>query len=275
MFQAMVALELKRRVPRALITGIDLPEWNRISAPAADVEGALVLRGHKFNLDEVAWLLGTSAVNAVVVNCWGQRLSYFRPAKFYRSFFAPRDGGVVIADDEIVFHIRAEDIVSGQHPHYYLLPFSYYAGIVQNTGLKPVFMGQLDDGLYCRQLKDIFPHARFLPQGEVMDDFQTLRGARHIGLSISTFCWLAAWLSESAQSVHMPVAGMFDPIASGSQLLPHYDKRYRFYQVKFPGLNERKQISAHEWAAQHHLAREMSRQEIERIQVMAATGKAV
>ncbi|WP_210214029.1 hypothetical protein, partial [Mesorhizobium sp. M4B.F.Ca.ET.019.03.1.1] len=46
-----------------------------------------------------------------------------------------------------------------------------------------------------------------------------------------TFSWLASWLS-SAHTIHLPVAGILDPIIRPDiDLLPAGDARYRFHQL--------------------------------------------
>ena len=64
----------------------------------------------------------------------------------------------------------------------------------------------------------------------VLQDFQTIRKAKHISLPVSTFAWLAAWLSEAATIV-LPVFGMYDTkLFSLHDLLPIGEISYRFYQ---------------------------------------------
>ncbi|MDX2297693.1 MULTISPECIES: hypothetical protein, partial [Streptomyces] len=61
-----------------------------------------------------------------------------------------------------------------------------------------------------------------------MVDFARLRASRHLVPAISTFSWLAAWLSE-AQTVFLPVLGLFNPRqAPEVDLLPLDDPRFRF-----------------------------------------------
>jgi hypothetical protein len=62
-----------------------------------------------------------------------------------------------------------------------------------------------------------------------MADFGVLRASRHLCVAISTFSWLAAWLSE-ARTIHLPVAGALHPRQRPDMdLLPVADPRYRFH----------------------------------------------
>lgn len=252
MFQYMLATEIGRRVGDAIpVCGLALPEWNiALPAPGSHANPTVVLERHVFNLDRTAYLLRTHALRTVVINGWGMRLEYYRGPEAYRPSF-PLDAGSAFAarDDQLLINIRAEDILSGWHPRYFPLPFSFYEHVIERTGLSPVFMGQLDDGPYCTALRRRFPAATFLPAAPPLADFQTLRRARHVVLGVSSFSWLAAWLSESALDIHLPVCGLFDPRNGETMMLPIDDGRYRFYDVAFPSMAERESLDLVNWAS--------------------------
>lgn len=96
---------------------------------------------------------------------------------------------------------------------------------------KPVFVGQThDNNDYCRRLRQRFPDAAFTPKASPLTDFETLRRASHLVAAVSSFSWLAGWLS-SARTINLPVAGILDPrIRPDIDLLPLDDARYRFHQ---------------------------------------------
>jgi len=93
-----------------------------------------------------------------------------------------------------------------------------------------VFMGQLEDSLYMDALRARFPAARYVASGGAAVDFERIKRSRFIVPSISTFSWLAAWLSD-AEQIFMPVLGLFNPAQNrGVDLIPLWDSRYRFFQ---------------------------------------------
>jgi hypothetical protein len=64
----------------------------------------------------------------------------------------------------------------------------------------------------------------------LLADFGFLRSSSNLVLSVSTFAWWAAWLSD-AQSIFLPVRGFFDPrVRPDVRLLPRDDERYRFIE---------------------------------------------
>ena len=102
---------------------------------------------------------------------------------------------------------------------------------MSEAGLQPVFVEQLEDNWYDRVLRDQFRNAHYLSGGPI-EDFQTMRGARHMVLAVSSFSWLAAWLSDRAEVIHMPVAGLFNPAQrSDIDLLPEADPRWHFLSI--------------------------------------------
>jgi hypothetical protein len=66
-----------------------------------------------------------------------------------------------------------------------------------------------------------------------MQDFDMIRQARHVLVSVSTFSWLAAWLGD-AETIHLPLTGFFNPAHMRHiNLAPVDDRRYRFYLFPF------------------------------------------
>jgi hypothetical protein len=255
MFQLMLATELRNRVGRDIpILGYDMPEWG-LTAPQADVPADSRMLGlvrQSFNLDRVAAAVRLGLVDVVRIEAWGMRLEYYRePAEYAAMFVAPEVEFYRAGEDEIVLHVRGGDTLSGWHPAYFPMPIAYYEQVIAQAQRRPVFVGEIHDGFYGSLLRDRFPDARFLPEASPVSDFQTVRHARHVALSVSSFSWLAAWLSESADTVHMPLCGIFDPLAA-QMLIPANDPRYCFYRVPFPGMKERKQLDLAAWLRAEH-----------------------
>lgn len=252
MFQLMLAIELSKKLGDAPVFGYDIPEW-KITGPKPPILGMLpgemfLISKHTFSLKNLLLLLEKKFVNGVVIEGWGMRLEYFGPPQRYRKLFQSTLVTPQVSDRELLINVRAEDILSGWHPEYFPMAFSYFEKVISITGLSPVFMGQIGEDNYSLALKKRFKNARFLPATSPMLDFQTIRSAQHIALSISSFSWLAAWLSETAVTIHMPFAGLFKPRIDGTNLVPLSDSRYRYYKVPFPTLSERKGLNLIEWA---------------------------
>jgi hypothetical protein len=69
-----------------------------------------------------------------------------------------------------------------------------------------------------------------MPGSDPLSDFQTVRRAKNIVVCISTFVWLAAWLSN-AKRIVLPVYGLYNPLQfPNHDLLPLGDDRYTYYE---------------------------------------------
>lgn len=132
---------------------------------------------------------------------------------------------------KLVINIRLEDILSEAiHPNYPPLPFSFYRWILCRTQLEPVFLGQLGNDRISKALRSSFPDAIFCPSQGTRTDFEVMRRSRHVLTSVSTFSYLACFLSKTCTSIHVPLYGFFNPeerpdcnfLANDDQGIFHY-----------------------------------------------------
>ena len=235
MFQYMFSRVLAARIPGGYVCDADLPEWSipRMRPPLLWQYRALRVEGyHRFDLDGIAAAFREKRARSIQFKGFAQRLGYYDRAEVSalfdgRAIDAPRYG-----DDFLVINVRAGEILNGFHRNYCPMPFAFYEALIRDSGRKPVFVGQIhDDNDYCRRLRQRFPDATFAPRTSPLTDFETLRRASHVVAAVSSFSWLACWLS-SARTIHLPVAGILDPgIRPDIDLLPLGDERYRFHQL--------------------------------------------
>ncbi len=233
MFQYMLARALQMRVPEAEISGLDLPEWGiMVPPPEPPPAGLLEVAGaHEFNLDRLAYALNSGLVPALSLRGFAQRLEYYADRQAFAALFPDDEPAVAgYGDDVLVINIRAGEVIEAAHPDYRPLPLAYYLRLVEETGLRPVFMGQTGgEDPYSRRLREVFADAEFVPHVSPGRDFALLRRSRNLVMSISSFSWLACWFSEATR-IFMPVAGLFDPRQRRDvNLLPVGDARYRFF----------------------------------------------
>ncbi len=231
MFQAMFAHMLARQVPGAIVTGDPLPEFGLAPPRVALPPRVLTLGGHRVDLPRALYLLRHGLVDGVVTTAMGCRMEFLEPVETVRQLFpSPAERPEGFGADWLVINIRAPFVREGGggHPGYLPLPSAYYERLIGETGLRPVFLGQIGKDAYSEGLRARFPRAEFIPSRGAIPDFETVRASRHICVAISSFSWLAAWLSE-AETIHLPVAGLFHPaLRTDINLLPLHDRRYRF-----------------------------------------------
>jgi hypothetical protein len=235
MIQLLAAYGIKRACPSAEISHPALSDWSIHSENSEAPLGRSVGFGdhrHRLDVEGMASCLARGVIDTVVIDSYAQHFDNFPDVALARGLFvtpSSLDHVQGFGPDRLVISVRGGEILDGRHPDYILLPPTFYEMVIAEAGLKPVFFGQIEDNAYCLALRARFPRAEFVAGQGVMHDFAVLRRSCHIVPSISTFSWLAAWLSE-AQTVHLPVAGLFNPRqARMHYLLPLDDARYRFY----------------------------------------------
>ena len=222
-------------MPGARVVKIHLPEWGIQIAPfEGEVPRTEIVTTPRVDLDRLAAALNSGQLDRVDIRTYGQHVDNFLSPAAYRSLLpAPVAAEAAGSADELVCNIRQGDILDAHHPDYVLIPIDFYAELIANTGLRPVFCGQLEASPYIETLKKRFPQARFVPSLGALRDFDFLRASHNIAPSISTFSWLAAWLSQ-AERIFMPVLGVFHPLQVRSvNLLPLADPRFAFTLFPF------------------------------------------
>ncbi len=230
MFICLFAYRLACEMPGAVITGDGLREWGLQHPDIALPLPSMSLQGHRPDLTGIVSLFRQGLLRGLETNCLSCRMDLLPPRAIAAVLF--RRGAELalrVGPDDLLINIRAAEILGARHEDYRPLPIAWYARLIEQTGLRPVFMGQIADDPYSAALRQRFPQAAFHESQGPMADFATIRAARHIVLPVSTFSWLAAWLSQ-ATCIHLPIIGFFHPRRRPDvDLLPVGDARYRFH----------------------------------------------
>jgi hypothetical protein len=233
MIQLLAAKSLSKMLPDARIVSTRLPEWN-IEYEHVDLrQNEKIIKtslGQVININGLMKEAYAHPQLRIIFQSHAQRIEYMPPIdQCRRDFVADESVGAEWGEDYIVCPIRGAEILDGHHPNYVLIPIEFYREIFEKTRLKPVFMGQLANNHYCNALRSCFPDAIFSESYGTISDFETIRKSKNVVVSVSTFVWLAAWLSN-ANRIIMPVSGFYHPMqASTAALLPYNDDRYEFY----------------------------------------------
>jgi hypothetical protein len=234
MIRAMSAMSIAERVEGARLSGISLPEWNILHPVIPRSSGVLETfssaRHMDINADHLVQMMRMGRIHRIELSSYAQHLSNFLPVEYYRNIFIdPRLDIPKFGENDLVINIRGGETLRAIHADYTLVPVEFYQEVVSQTKLRPVFMGQIDSNPYTDRLRQVFPNAEYLPSQGVMEDFSIIRNAKNIIISVSTFSWLAAWLSN-ADRIILPVSGFLSPTQfSEIDLLPTNDPRYEYY----------------------------------------------
>lgn len=234
MMQLMLGHTLRSKVPALEIVGHDMPLWGLKGGPEPEARTKPIeLRGHLIDIHRVATLVRAGLAPDLKLVGIGSRMANYLPPADYASLFPA--GQVEVerhGDDELLISVRGAEILGQCHADYGPIPPAFYKQLARETGKRPVLFGQIEDDWYSRLLMEAMPEARVVRSGGILSDFERLRSARHVVTSVSSFAWLATWMSQ-ASTVHVPVLGLLNPAQRPDvDLLPQNDPRYRFY--RFP-----------------------------------------
>jgi hypothetical protein len=217
MIQYLVARRIASLVPGCVISNVELPEWGVRHAELTGAGRTVRVEGHRVEVEGLAAALRSGAAERVELAAYGQWLANFPDRGECVVVFPPDPEVAGWGEGRLVCNIRGAEVLDARHPDYTLLP---------------VFMGQVEDNAYCDELRAMFPEAEFRASQGMWRDFNAFRNSVNLVPAVSTFSWLAAWLS-GARRIVLPVSGLFHPVQNrDADLLPVGDKRYSF--VLFP-----------------------------------------
>lgn len=236
----LTALNLKNTLGFGMLRHVHIPLFN-INIPDHDLHGMIGLHDRNSTNGRLRGEFPLAGYSNAIKQC---DASFLMLEGFYqnvnnfpdRNLFDYEKEFPVLSDvndhggeDDLVINIRGGDILKAIHPHYTQLPPEFYEALIARTGKHPIFYGQLDPSPYLEELRQRFPNATFISSRGVERDFDFIRKSHYVVPALSTFSWLAAWLSN-AKKIFFPVAGIFSPMQHPSaMLLPFNDKRYEFF----------------------------------------------
>lgn len=232
MLQLMLLESLKRLAPQVRLGGIALPEWDISSSRLfSEDRPALRLIGQHVDVPWLARLIRAGLIDKLEFAALGFRMAHYLPQHEYHHLFPRRPCPEVLGlQSSLLINVRGAEILKDTHADYGPLPIDFYRQVIERTGLAPIFMGQLGDDPYSAALRHAFPNARFMRSQGAEADFEIIRSAHQIVTSVSTFSWLAAWLSD-AHTIHLPLCGIFNPRQRPDiDLTALGDPRYRWYE---------------------------------------------
>ncbi len=261
MIQYAVAERLQRLIQPCELVNIRLPEWGLVSdpAPERDFDTTITVTDDDMrSIPSVVAEVRRHHAVRILMRGFFQDLDVLPSHDHASRLLFPTSNKYKGRFDrsQIIINVRAGDILRGI-AWYPTVPVEFYLDLVEKTGLSPVFVGQVGPSGYVDRMRAAFPEAEFIATGNPMDDFELVRSGHNICIAVSTFSWLAAWLSDARQ-IFYPMLGFLHPgltdcyvqkIAS-TNLVPAQDPRYRFFLFPlFYGLNEESMAEIHRRAS--------------------------
>ena len=195
------------RLPGFSCEGFVRRRWLPLRYPVGET-----LEGHVVDLKALA---ADPRPRRIDVRGHFQRYEYYRPHKqVIRTQWLHLPRNYQPGPDSLSIHIRGGDIWESDggapvHEDYPALPYSFYREIIESRDWSSIHVVTDDAGdLMARKLAEV--HGAEIRSESVLEDFNFLCSSSHIVLSVSSFAWWGAWLSDARQ-IHFPVAGLLDP----------------------------------------------------------------
>lgn len=232
MLHVMSAMALQNRVPGLSFSGFTVAHWNLASGRKRNNRFPLPrITQHDTPIGPLTDHLASSDFGRYVLRCMLLDCEIFPDVSTMRRVFPPLCAADISAGPgQIMLNVRGAEVLKARSPEYGPIPVAFYEQVLDETGLEPIFMGQLGNDYYSTLLRRRFPKAKFVPSAGAAMDFERMRQSKNLAISLSTFSWVAGWLSQ-AHCIHLPLLGSFNPEQRPDiWMIPTRDPRYRFYQ---------------------------------------------
>ncbi len=234
MFRYVYLRTLQTKLHGSSLSGYDIPEFN-LRRAIEPLDGRILYhdRGHDLPYDKIAYKLNNGVFDSLHFGGYVQRLEYYSgPDSFGAHFFVPPPTDAsLLGPSYLTINVRAAEILRISHTDYGPVPVSYFVKIAEASKLSPVLVGQLGDDDYSRAIISAFAGCPVLPRTSALSDFSNICHSTNVVIGVSSYSWIAAWISKTAQCIHMPIKGFFHPRQrSDVDVVPLNDERYRFYE---------------------------------------------
>lgn len=234
--QFLVAKKIQQNTKNSTIKNITIPEFGLDQRDSSYVHNQACAVGMEdifYNLDVngISKNIDNGNIDTFILGSFSFHIDSFPSRKFCKNLIKCDESIQGFGDDVILINMRGGEVFHNVHGGYIVLPPEYYKHVIENSGLKPVFYGQIEENSYIKNLKEIFPDALFISGKDPVYDFNVIRNSKNIAMCVSTFSWLACYLSN-AKKIYMPLGGIFSICQNYNQnLVPLDEKEYEFIML--------------------------------------------
>ena len=218
MFQYAYLRRLQSYLPRSRIYGTDILDFVPRSEPYSGAGPVLQIKsGHRHPFETVSRAILDNRIRHFRFGGYVQRLEYLGTPEQARALFslpgAPDDERfrTLTSDTHITCIVRGNEILNAVHPDYPPTPVAFFRAAVEDSGRIPVLVGQTASSYYSDALRRAFPDCILYEHLTPVEDFRLISHSTNIASTVSTFAWMAAYLSSTARRIYMPLFGLLNP----------------------------------------------------------------
>jgi hypothetical protein len=240
LFQLSLANYLKLQSPGMKILLPSIPEIGILQsdgyAEALKNTPDIYLSDSQIQIDRLALYIRNKPSAIIHCAAWGMTQDIYSSSRNYlRSLVLP-DSEInnAIPSRTLMFHIRGGDLWQNPwykgrryiHTDYSAVPISFYEKVLQSTRIDVEFVIESSvPNWYLRMLRKTLGFEIKTSKSAPLVDFQRICKGSEIGLGVSTFSWMAAFLGNP-NKVHIPLIGIFD-----STKRPDLDFKFRGWNM--------------------------------------------
>jgi hypothetical protein len=236
MFQYAYLRKLQGYLPQSEIFGADILNFVPRSGNYKGFGNLMRIEGGSFYpFDTLAQMIVKNRIRRLRFGGYVQRMEYLGPPDRARQLFSlpqAKDDDrfrSLTSDEHITCVVRADEILKAVHPDYPPTPLAFFRAAVEDSGRKPVLVGQTSSSFYADALRKLLPDCIIYDHIDPIEDFRFISNSTNVAIAVSTFAWMAGYLSDRARRIYMPAFGFLNPQQRDDiDLLPVGDDRYRF-----------------------------------------------
>jgi hypothetical protein len=187
---------------------------------AFNLQPDLTVIDHNIDLDALVRFIMENPSALIHCSAWGMKPAFYNDSRSYlRSIINRTANQSFESKSEMLrFHIRGGDVWQTPsykrsrniHPDYMGIPVSFYKSILERANIPVEFViEKTAPSWYLRMLQNAVGIKLNRSKSTPAHDFLKLASSTQVGLGISTFSWMSAFIGEP-HKVHLPVLGIFD-----------------------------------------------------------------
>lgn len=163
----------------------------------------------------------------IILSGYYQDFRYYRGRKeFIRSLLKINPLLQNPGENDLVVNFRGTDLSDAQ------MPFSFYKFLISRERFEKLWI-VTEDPHHTTVLKLLSCYSGEVYSNGPISDFSFVMASKKIIMSVSTFCWMAAWLSN-ADKIYFPLGSSYTGFGKHDKgLIVPDDRRYRYIQPLF------------------------------------------